>query len=101
VEGPQGGGQSRHGDDGLRDPAHGRSFKLKLFYTLTQPKQAGLQPGITSAFATTTVNPIAPASRPQPIDPTSGGSFPWRLWPRACGDIVSVKGSSRRSDGLH
>jgi hypothetical protein len=33
-----------------------RSFKLKLFHTLRAAEEAGLSPGITSAFPMTTVN---------------------------------------------
>jgi hypothetical protein len=59
-----------------------RSFKLKLFHALQAAQQAGLSPGITSAFRDDYRQSIASGLKAQVL---SWWELPWRLWPRACG----------------
>ena len=61
-----------------------KSFKLKLFRMLQAAENAGLQPGITSAFRDDyrQVDRKRPESGKQPV--VSRRQPPRRLWPRAC-----------------
>ena len=61
-----------------------KSFKLKLFRMLQAAENAGLQPGITSAFRDDyrQVDRKRPEGGKQPV--VSRRQPPRRLWPRAC-----------------
>jgi len=72
-----------------------RSFKLKLFYTLYAAEQAGLQPGITSAFRDNYRQSIATGLKAATDRSYHGGSFRGGYGRGLAADVVSVKGSSR------
>ena len=72
-----------------------RSFKLKLFYTLYAAEQAGLQPGITSAFRDDYRQSIATGLKAATDRSYHGGSFRGGYGRGLAADIVSVKGNSR------
>ena len=79
-----------------------RSFKLKLFHTLHAAEQAGLSPGITSAFRDDYRQSIASGLKAATDQILPWWQFPWWLWPRACGRC----GERQRRDpgaamGLH
>ena len=79
-----------------------RKFKLKLFHTLHAAEQAGLQPGITSAFRDDyrQSNRKRPEGGNRPVLPWR--QYPWRLWPRACGRHCERQGQQPRAAmGLH
>jgi hypothetical protein len=72
-----------------------RSFKLKLFYTLYAAEQAGLQPGITSAFRDDYRQSIATGLKAATDRSYHGGSFRGGYGRGLAADVVSVKGNSR------
>ena len=72
-----------------------RSFKLKLFYTLYAAEQAGLQPGITSAFRDDYRQSIASGLKAATDRSYHGGSLRGGYGRGLAADIVSVKGNSR------
>ena len=72
-----------------------RSFKLKLFYTLYAAEQAGLQPGITSAFRDDYRQSIASGLKAATERSYHGGSLRGGYGRGLAADIVSVKGNSR------
>ena len=72
-----------------------RSFKLKLFHTLHAAEQAGLQPGITSAFRDDYRQGIATGLKAASDRSYHGGSLRGGYGHGLAADIVSVKGNSR------
>ena len=72
-----------------------KSFKLKLFYTLYAAEQAGLQPGITSAFRDDYRQSIASGLKAAADRSYHGGSFRGGYGHGLAADIVSVKGATR------
>jgi hypothetical protein len=72
-----------------------RSFKLKLFYTLYAAEQAGLQPGITSAFRDDYRQSIATGLKAATERSYHGGSLRGGYGRGLAADVVSVKGNSR------
>ena len=72
-----------------------RSFKLKLFHTLHAAEQAGLQPGITSAFRDDYRQGIATGLKAATDRSYHGGSFRGGYGRGLAADIVSVKGETR------
>ncbi|MEH2548487.1 hypothetical protein V1283_005132 [Bradyrhizobium sp. AZCC 2262] len=72
-----------------------RSFKLKLFYTLYAAEQAGLQPGITSAFRDDYRQSIATGLKAATDRSYHGGSYRGGYGRGLAADIVSVKGATR------
>ena len=76
-----------------------RSFKLKLFHTLYAAEQAGLSPGITSAFRDDYRQSIATGLKAATDRSYHGGSFRGGYGRGLAADVVSVKGRPGRSDG--
>ncbi len=72
-----------------------RNFKLKLFYTLHAAEQAGLSPGITSAFRDDYRQSIATGLKAATDRSYHGGSFRGGYGRGLAADIVSVKGATR------
>ena len=72
-----------------------RTFKLKLFYTLYAAEQAGLSPGITSAFRDDYRQSIATGLKAATDRSYHGGSFRGGYGRGLAADVVSVKGESR------
>jgi hypothetical protein len=72
-----------------------RAFKMKLFYTLYAADQAGLQPGITSAFRDDYRQSIATGLKAATDRSYHGGSYRGGYGRGLAADIVSVKGNSR------
>jgi hypothetical protein len=72
-----------------------RKFKLKLFHTLHAAEQAGLQPGITSAFRDDYRQGIASGLKAATDRSYHGGSARGGYGRGLAADIVSVKGNSR------
>jgi hypothetical protein len=72
-----------------------RKFKLKLFHTLHAAEQAGLQPGITSAFRDDYRQGIASGLKAASDRSYHGGSTRGGYGRGLAADIVSVKGNSR------
>lgn len=72
-----------------------RTFKLKLFYALYAADQAGLQPGITSAFRDDYRQSIATGLKAATDRSYHGGSYRGGYGRGLAADIVSVKGNSR------
>jgi hypothetical protein len=72
-----------------------RSFKLKLFYTLYAAEQAGLSPGITSAFRDDYRQSIASGLKAAADRSFHGGSFRGGYGHGLAADVVSVKGATR------
>jgi len=72
-----------------------RTFKLKLFYTLYAAEQAGLSPGITSAFRDDYRQGIATGLKAATDRSYHGGSFRGGYGRGLAADVVSVKGESR------
>jgi hypothetical protein len=72
-----------------------RSFKLKLFYTLQAAEQAGLSPGITSAFRDDYRQSIASGLKAAADRSFHGGSFRGGYGHGLAADVVSVKGATR------
>jgi hypothetical protein len=95
VEGSEGGGKSRHDDDGLRDRRHGPELKLKLFHTLHAAEAAGLSPGITSAFRDDYRQSIASGLKAASNRSYHGGSSRGGYGHGLAADIVSVQGGTR------
>ncbi len=72
-----------------------RSFKIKLFHTLHAAEQAGLSPGITSAFRDDYRQAIATGLKAATDRSYHGGSFRGGYGRGLAADIVSVKGATR------
>ncbi len=72
-----------------------RSFKLKLFYTLYAAEQAGLSPGITSAFRDDYRQSIASGLKAATDRSYHGGSFRGGYGHGLAADAVSVKGATQ------
>jgi hypothetical protein len=72
-----------------------RTFKMKLFYALYAAEQAGLQPGITSAFRDDYRQSIATGLKAATDRSYHGGSYRGGYGRGLAADIVSVKGNSR------
>ncbi len=72
-----------------------RSFKLKLFHTLHAAEQAGLSPGITSAFRDDYRQSIASGLKAATDRSFHGGSFRGGFGHGLAADVVSVKGATR------
>src|SRR5207253_5154452 len=72
-----------------------RNFKLKLFHTLHAAEQAGLSPGITSAFRDDYRQGIATGLKAATDRSYHGGSFRGGYGRGLAADVVSVKGESR------
>ena len=71
-----------------------RSFKLKLFHTLHAAEEAGLSPGITSAFRDDYRQSIASGLRAATDRSYHGGSFRGGHGHGLAADVVSVKGAT-------
>jgi hypothetical protein len=71
-----------------------RSFKLKLFYTLHAAEQAGLSPGITSAFRDDYRQSIASGLKAATDRSYHGGSSHGGYGHGLAADVVSVKGAT-------
>jgi len=72
-----------------------RSFKLKLFHTLRAAEQAGLSPGITSAFRDDYRQSIASGLKAASNRSFHGGSLRGGYGHGLAADVVSVKGATR------
>ena len=72
-----------------------RNFRLKLFHALHAAEQAGLQPGITSAFRDDYRQSIATGLKAATDRSYHGGSFRGGYGRGLAADIVSVKGATR------
>jgi hypothetical protein len=72
-----------------------RSFKLKLFHTLHAAEEAGLSPGITSAFRDDYRQSIASGLKAATDRSYHGGSFRGGYGHGLAADVVSVKGTTR------
>ena len=72
-----------------------RSFKQKLFYLLHAAEEAGLSPGITSAFRDDYRQSIASGLKAATDRSYHGGSFRGGYGHGLAADIVSVKGGTR------
>jgi hypothetical protein len=72
-----------------------RSFKQKLFYTLRAAEEAGLAPGITSAFRDDYRQSIASGLKAATDRSYHGGSFRGGYGHGLAADVVSVKGGTR------
>src|SRR5882762_8248597 len=72
-----------------------RSFKLKLFHTLHAAEQAGLSPGITSAFRDDYRQSIASGLKAASNRSYHGGSSRGGYGRGLAADVVSVKGGTR------
>jgi hypothetical protein len=72
-----------------------RSFKLKLFHTLHAAEQAGLQPGITSAFRDDYRQSIASGLKAASDRSYHGGSSRGGYGHGLAADVVSVKGRTK------
>src|SRR6185369_1318358 len=72
-----------------------RSFKLKLFHTLHAAEQAGLSPGITSAFRDDYRQSIASGLKAASDRSYHGGSFRGGYGHGLAADVVSAKGGTR------
>jgi hypothetical protein len=72
-----------------------RSFKLKLFHTLRAAEEAGLSPGITSAFRDDYRQSIASGLKAATNRSYHGGSFRGGYGHGLAADVVSVKGTTR------
>ena len=72
-----------------------RSFKLKLFHTLHAAEQAGLSPGITSAFRDDYRQSIASGLKAASDRSYHGGSFRGGYGHGLAADVVSVKGRTK------
>src|SRR5882724_9427091 len=72
-----------------------RSFKLKLFHTLHAAEEAGLSPGITSAFRDDYRQSIASGLKAATNRSYHGGSFRGGYGHGLAADVVSVKGTTR------
>ena len=72
-----------------------RSFKLKLFHTLHAAEQAGLSPGITSAFRDDYRQSITSGLKAATDRSYHGGSFRGGYGRGLAADVVSVNGGTR------
>ena len=72
-----------------------RSFKLKLFHTLRAAEEAGLSPGITSAFRDDYRQSIASGLKAATDRSYHGGSFRGGYGHGLAADVVSVQGTTR------
>ncbi len=72
-----------------------RDFKLKLFYMLHAADEAGLSPGITSAFRDDYRQSIASGLKAASDRSYHGGSFRGGYGHGLAADIVSVNGATR------
>jgi hypothetical protein len=72
-----------------------RSFKAKLFHTLRAAEQAGLSPGITSAFRDDYRQSIASGLKAASDRSYHGGSFRGGYGHGLAADVVSVDGATR------
>jgi hypothetical protein len=72
-----------------------RSFRLKLFHALHAAEQAGLSPGITSAFRDDYRQSIASGLKAATDRSFHGGSFRGGYGYGLAADVVSVKGATR------
>jgi len=72
-----------------------RSFKLKLFHTLRAAEEAGLSPGITSAFRDDYRQSLASGRKAATDRSYHGGSFRGGYGHGLAADVVSVKGGTR------
>jgi hypothetical protein len=72
-----------------------RSFKVKLYHTLHAAEEAGLSPGITSAFRDDYRQSIASGLKAATDRSYHGGSFRGGYGHGLAADIVSVKGATR------
>jgi hypothetical protein len=72
-----------------------RSFKLKLFYILHAAEEAGLSPGITSAFRDDYRQSIASGLKAATDRSYHGGSFHGGYGHGLAADVVSVNGATR------
>ncbi|MCC8983894.1 peptidase M15 [Bradyrhizobium sp. 10BB] len=72
-----------------------RSFKLKLFRALLAAEQAGLSPGITSAFRDDYRQSIASGLKAASNKSYHGGSFRGGYGHGLAADIVSIDGATR------
>ncbi|WP_429031786.1 peptidase M15 [Bradyrhizobium sp. I1.14.4] len=72
-----------------------RSFKLKLFHTLRAAEEAGLSPGITSAFRDDYRQSIASGLKAAIDRSFHGGSFRGGYGHGLAADVVSVEGATR------
>jgi hypothetical protein len=72
-----------------------RSFKQKLFYMLHAAEEAGLSPGITSAFRDDYRQSIASGLKAASDRSYHGGSFRGGYGHGLAADVVSVKGGTR------
>jgi hypothetical protein len=72
-----------------------RSFRIKLFHTLHAAEQAGLSPGITSAFRDDYRQSIATGLKAATDRSYHGGSSRGGYGRGLAADIVSVKGATR------
>ena len=82
-----------------------RDFKLKLFHALHAAEEAGLSPGITSAFRDDYRQSIASGLKAATDRSYHGGSFRGGYGHGLAADVVSVKGGTRAqrlvsTDGL-
>src|SRR5882757_661624 len=72
-----------------------RGFKLKLFHTLLAAEEAGLSPGITSAFRDDYRQSIASGLKAATDRSYHGGSFRGGYGHGLAADVVSVKGTTQ------
>jgi hypothetical protein len=72
-----------------------RSFRLKLFHTLRAAEQAGLSPGITSAFRDDYRQSIASGLKAATDRSYHGGSFRGGYGHGLAADVVSVNGATK------
>jgi hypothetical protein len=72
-----------------------RNFKLRLFHLLYAAEQAGLSPGITSAFRDDYRQSIASGLKAANDRSYHGGSFRGGYGHGLAADIVSIKGATR------
>ncbi len=72
-----------------------REFKLKLFHALIAAEEAGLSPGITSAFRDDYRQSIASGLKAATDRSYHGGSFRGGYGHGLAADVVSVKGGTR------
>jgi hypothetical protein len=72
-----------------------RSFKAKLFHTLRAAEQAGMSPGITSAFRDDYRQSIATGMKAASDRSYHGGSFRGGYGHGLAADVVSVDGATR------
>nr|WP_244548767.1 peptidase M15 [Bradyrhizobium canariense] len=72
-----------------------RSFKLKLFHVLRAVEEAGLSPGITSAFRDDYRQSLASGLKAATNRSYHGGSFRGGYGHGLAADVVSVKGETR------